>query len=225
VRVRVALAPAEVPAHATAVILDVLRATTTLTIAFANGARRALPVATPEEAFALRRAMPGALLCGERDGRKVSGFDLGNSPDEYRPEIVSGRSLIFASTNGSQAMLCAQGARRRVLAAFVNAAAVVRALHGEREVVLVCAGKLGRFALEDAGCAGLLVERLVARGARAAGDAAGLARALAPQDEREVRALVEGASHGRYLRRLGAAYARDLERCAELDRVDAAFEL
>jgi len=225
-RVSVLLVPGgpRVPARAAAVVVDVLRATTVLTVARLHGAREVLAAATLEEARALAAARPGALLCGERDGRRIGGFDLGNSPAEYGIETVAGRTLVFASTNGSGALLHARGARRRVLGAFVSASAVLESVAGEEEVVIVCAGKLGGLALEDTAFAGWLAERLAARGARVAGAAAALARRVAPRDPGEVRALVQGSAHGRYLRSLGPAYAADVEACARLDTVGQAFE-
>src|SRR5262249_40684648 len=208
-----------------AVVIDVLRATTTLTVALGHGARRVEAVATPQDAFARRQLTPHALLCGEREGRRIEGFDLGNSPFEYAVTAVSGRPLVFASTNGSLAILAASRARRRLLAAFVNLAAAVERVASEPRVVIVCAGKLGGFALEDAACAGLLVERLVQRGAEADGAPANLPRRLAPRDAAETRALVQGASHGRFLRGLGSEFARDVEFCADLDSLDEAFEV
>ena len=209
---------------ACAVIVDVLRATTTLTVALQHGAVRVVPAATPDQARRLRDRMPGSLLCGERDGRRIEGFDLGNSPFEYEAATVMNRSLVFASTNGSLALLAASRARRRVLAAFVNLSPVVERLRAERDVAIVCAGKLGRFALEDAACAGLLCQRLRERGAWLAGASARSAHSLAPRDAGEVRALVQGSAHGRYLRSLGSEFARDVEFCARLDVVDRAFE-
>jgi len=208
-----------------AVIIDVLRATTTLTVALVNGARGVSPAAAPEEALALRGSRPDTLACGERNGRIVPGFDLGNSPFEYAADVVRGKTLAFASTNGSLAMRVAGGAHRRVLAAFVNARAVVDRIRDEREVTIVCAGKLGRFCLEDAACAGLLLARLEAHRPVTADPAARLARALAPIDAAEVRALLEGASHARELAAMGESYARDVEFCARLDTIDHAFEV
>jgi len=155
---------------------------------------------------------------------KVEGFDLGNSPFEYPITTIAERTLIFASTNGSQAMLAAAAARRRLLGAFVNVSALIERLAQERAVVIVCAGSSGRFAIEDAGCAGLVCERLAERGATLEGPEATLARALAPRDARAVRALVQGSSHGRDLRAMGATFARDVEFCADLDTLDQAFE-
>jgi len=122
-------------------------------------------------------------------------------------------------------LLAARGAQRRVLAAFVNAAAVVERVRHERQLTLVCAGKLGGFSLEDAACAGLLLARLELHGGVPDGPSARLARALAPRAADEVRALVEGASHARELRSMGAAYARDLALCAGLDTHPRAFEV
>jgi 2-phosphosulfolactate phosphatase len=208
-----------------AVIVDVLRATTTLTYAVAHGAGPVVPVATPAEALALRGQDANALACGEREGRKVPGFDLGNSPLEYDEARVNGRTLAFASTNGSLAMLAARRARRRVLAAFVNLHAVADRVRRESEVAIVCAGRLGGFSLEDVACAGMLLARLEPHGAVAEGGAARMARALAPSDAAEVRTLVESAAHARDLRALGASYLRDLEICASLDVMDQVCEL
>jgi len=217
VRVSVLLAPEAGPRpRDTAVVVDVLRATTTLTVAFEHGAARVIPAAGAEEAFALRQRHPEALLCGERDGRMIAGFDRGNSPFEYPPEVVAGRTLVFASTNGALALLRAAGARRRLLAAFINAPAVVEALRGAGAVTIVCSGKLGGFALEDAACAGWLCARLGERGARLEGAAARLARRLAPRDAAEVRTVVQGSSHGRMLREMGGEFARDVDYCAGL---------
>lgn len=225
-RISVLLSPAPVPPSTScAVIIDVLRATTTLTVAIGNGARAVVPCATPDEALALRARRPGTLACGEREGRIVPGFDLGNSPFEYPRERVEGRTLAFASTNGSQAMLAARDVRRRVLAAFHNASAVVEAVSRESDVTIVCAGKLGGFSYEDAGCAGLLVARLAQRGAIAENAAARFSRSLAPANAAEARALVEGSAHARFLASLGESFARDVDVCARLDGGDRAFAI
>ena len=214
-----------VPTRATAVVVDVLRATSVLTQARLHGARAVVAAGTPEAALALRARHPGALLCGERDGRRITGFDLGNSPFEYGFENVGGRTLIFASTNGSRALLAAGRARRRILGAFVNASAVLEAVAADELVTVVCSGKLGDSALEDTALAGWLVERLAARGVRVAGAAAAFARRIAPRSDADVRTVVQGASHGRYLRSLGPGFARDVEFCAGLDTISQAFEV
>ena len=211
------------PRRVTAIAIDVLRATTTLAVALAHGARRVVPFADPDRALAERARDPDALLCGERGGFKIPGFDLGNSPEEYDFATVSGRTLLFASTNGSRAMVACAGFGERRLAAFVNASAVVDSLTGRGFVRLVCAGKEGGYSLEDAACAGWLCAALEARGARVDGSQARFARTIAPRDAAEIRALLQGSAHGRTLRALSPAFARDVEFCAGLDRIDRAF--
>ncbi len=224
-RVRVALvplAPGMLRPDCCAAAIDVLRATTTLSVARRNGATRVVPFSSTAEAIAFRDAHPGALACGERDGRIVPGFDLGNSPSEFTPERVAGRMLAFASTNGSRALLAASRCRRRLLASFATLSAVVEALAGERDVWLVCAGKLGRFALEDAACAGTIAARLQARGATLADDAARFVATLACADAAAVHAAVAGADHGRWLTSLGLSFAADVVSCATLDGLERA---
>lgn len=224
-RVRVALvppAPGALPPDCVAAAIDVLRATTTLSVARGNGAARIVPFGSTAEAIAFRDAHPGTLACGERDGRIVPGFDLGNSPSEFTPERVAGKTLAFASTNGSHALLAASRCRRRLLASFATLSAVVEALAGERDIWLVCAGKLGRFALEDAACAGTIAARLQARGATLADESARLVATLACADAATVHAVVAGADHGRWLTSLAGPFATDVVFCATLDRLERA---
>ena len=215
------------PREWSAVIVDVLRATSTLTLALANGARGVEAFADPALAMARRAGDASVLACGERDGRKVEGFDLGNSPLEYTRDRVEGRTLAFASTNGSLAMLATAGCARRTLGAFINATAVLQRIREGRpsNLLIACAGKLGGFALEDTAFAGWLCAALVREGATLEGAAERLSCALAPRDAAEVRAAVEGSSHGRTLRRMGDSFARDVEFCAGLDRVGEAFDV
>ena len=224
-RVRVALvppAPGSLPPETCAVAVDVLRATTTLAVAFRNAAEAVVPFASTDEALAYRDLHPGSLACGERDGRIVEGFDLGNSPSEYTRERVEGRTLAFASTNGSRAMLAASRCARRFLVSFANLSASVEALAAERDVWIVCAGKEGRPAVEDTACAGTLAQRLHERGARLANLEAHHAAKLACHSADEVRALVERAEHARWLVTLGPAFAEDIRFCATLDSLDVA---
>jgi 2-phosphosulfolactate phosphatase len=225
--VRVALvppAPGALPADACAVAIDVLRATTTLAVARVNGAARVVPFATPAEALRVRSRTPDALACGEREGRIVEGFDLGNSPAEFTRERVNGRVLAFASTNGSRALLAAARCRRRVLGNFIALTATVESVKEEADVWLVCAGKLGRFALEDASCAGTIAARLAAGGATLANDDARLAATLARDDADAIRAVVTGCDHGRWLASLGDAFAADVEFCAQVDTLHRCVE-
>jgi 2-phosphosulfolactate phosphatase len=226
-RVRVALtppAPGTLSASACAVAVDVLRATTTLAHARAHGAARVVPFAATAEALAARDATPGMLACGERAGRIVPGFDLGNSPAEYTRERVHGRALAFASTNGSRALLATTRCRRRLLACFANLTATLEALVHESEIVIVCAGKLGSFALEDAALAGTLATALAQRGVTLDGAQAGLAATFACHDAADAAAIVTGSDHGRWLASLGEPYAADVRSCGEVDVLREACE-
>ncbi|MGH7482532.1 MAG: 2-phosphosulfolactate phosphatase, partial [Longimicrobiales bacterium] len=161
-KIHVCLTPAEVAAAdvngAAVAVIDVLRATSTIVEALANGAKAVLPVATPEEATSLLQRLDSedVLRCGERRGARIEGFDLGNSPQEFTADRVGGKLLAMTTTNGTPALLAAAGARRVVVASFLNLRAVTDALAGEERVVLLCAGREGSFALEDGLCAGTL---------------------------------------------------------------------
>lgn len=155
--------PADGLADGVAVVIDVLRATTTMTFALAAGATAILPCREVEEARATADGMRAGkvVLGGERDGRPLPGFDLGNSPAEYTAARVRGMDVVLTTTNGTRALLAAAAARRVLLAAFVNFSAVCEQLKAEkRPVHIVCAGNQGRLALEDTLCAGGLVDFL-----------------------------------------------------------------
>ncbi|TVR59823.1 MAG: 2-phosphosulfolactate phosphatase [Gemmatimonadales bacterium] len=176
-------------AGATAVVIDVIRATSTMVEALANGARAIYPTVSTEEAIRLANTLgrEDTLLCGERKGLKIEGFDLGNSPREYAGDTVDGKRLVMSTTNGTRAFVAAQGAERVLAGSFLNLDAVVGRLRSEDvgEVVLVCAGKEDRFALDDALCAGLILHELAAEDDGDPGaelnDASRVAQALAEQ--------------------------------------------
>lgn len=150
---------------AVAVVIDVLRASTTIVQALAAGAREVIPCEEVEEALrkAAGYAPDSRLLGGEREGKRISQFDLGNSPAEYTPERVAGRSVIFTTTNGTRALTIVRLARRVYVAGLVNVNAVVRRLVAEAcPVFIVCAGTNGSVTAEDMLCAGALVAGLKA---------------------------------------------------------------
>lgn len=142
--------------HTTCVVFDVLRATSSMITALANGAAEIHPAKTIEEARALRTEMPDALLGGERHGERIEGFDLGNNPFEYA--ATAGRRIISTTTNGTIALRACERAGRVLVGALLNIAALRNELARTRppEVLLVCAGTFETFALEDAIAAGVL---------------------------------------------------------------------
>ncbi len=161
------------------VVIDVLRATTTITAALAAGARDVVPCLEVDEARAAAANLPAgqAVLGGERDGLRIAGFALGNSPREYTPDAVGGKTLVFTTTNGTRAMWHAQSADEVWLAAFVNLSTVAQACEGRKRVDLICSGTAGKITREDVLLAGAIVAHLTARAAAALNDQAAIARA------------------------------------------------
>lgn len=148
-------------AGGTTVVIDVLRATTTIAYALANGAAEVRPCLEIDEARALARLIgPTAVLGGERKGLRIEGFDLGNSPTEYVRERVAGRPVVFTTTNGTRAMRHAAAAESILIGSFANLSAVVETLAICERVDLLCAGTHGEVTAEDALFAGAVVERL-----------------------------------------------------------------
>lgn len=208
-----------------AVILDILRASTTIVHALAHGAARVIPTGEVAEARRVAGGLPvgSVLLGGEREGLQIEGFDLDNSPFAYTPELVKGRTIVFTTTNGTRALLRSDRADRVLIGSFVNLQAIVDDLaQEERPVHLVCAGTKGKVTLEDALCAGAIVGRLLERCGLpdAAWDDDQLQLALDHYRRRVARpdgllqALRQGYG-GRNCRRLG--FDDQIERAAECD--------
>lgn len=143
------------------VVIDVIRATSTIVAALAHNADGVQAVASLDEAFALKAQNPNALLAGERGGQALPGFDLGNSPEDFTAQRVMGRRIILTTTNGTQALAACQGARAVMTASFLNLDAAAARL---REIgppwMILCAGCNGEFGLDDAIVAGALAEAL-----------------------------------------------------------------
>ena len=143
------------------VVIDVLRATTTITHALAAGAEAVIPCEEVSEAREIARKLgDNAILGGERSGRRIEGFDLGNSPEEYTSARVEKRTVVFTTTNGTRAMRFCESAGRVLLGAFVNFSAVCDAIAGLEQVHLLCAGTDGEVSREDVLLAGAIADDL-----------------------------------------------------------------
>lgn len=212
------------------VVVDVLRSCTTIATALRNGAAKVIPVAAVEEAMRLAQTMDAKqrLLCGERDGEKVNGFDLGNSPLEYDKARVEGKTLLFASTNASPVMAGLLSGFEQRLLAFVNLSAVADAVRKEgADLTIVCAGRNGRLSLEDTACAGALIRRVMEGAGRSSAgkghakpelnDAAEMAAAYDKAHGGDPEKILRRSDHGRYLIELG--FEDDLTLCAAVDSV------
>jgi len=143
----------------TVVVVDILRATSCMTTAFAHGIESITPFAKLDDCLAL--SGKGYFTAGERDGKKVDGFDLGNSPFEYMNPELKGKKIAFTTTNGTQAIAKSDGAKEIIIGAFLNLSSVVKyIINSENNVLVVCAGWKGKVNLEDTLFAGALVEKL-----------------------------------------------------------------
>jgi 2-phosphosulfolactate phosphatase len=232
VKLQVFFTPAEVASAELSgrvvLVLDVLRATSTIVEALASGARRVLPVATVDEAAILAQKLDRSttLLCGERNCRLIEGFDLGNSPAEFTPARVRGKSLIMSTTNGTVALLAASAAPRVIVASFLNFSAVVEAVVQDgSDCTILCSGRDRRFAMEDAVCAGMFAQRLRERlgGTIRRNDGAAAAMSMAGRYGKSLERMFRGSAAGRHI--VEAGLADDLAFCAELDRHTVVPEL
>jgi 2-phosphosulfolactate phosphatase len=200
VRVDVVLTPDEPGAAPTGIVIDVIRATSTICQALASGYERVFCAAEVEQALSLRETLGEAVLGGERNAVLIPGFDLGNSPREYLEP--AGSTLILSTTNGTRAVVAAARRCERVLiASLLNLEAVVDAVREAGEdAVVVCAGVQGAMNLDDTFVAGRIVELLGWERTDAAEAAARLVGTWADAEEafrasRSGRNLLENAPH------------------------------
>ena len=204
-----------------AVVVDVLRATTSLLTILERGCAEVLIAPTVEAARRFAHAQPDLLLAGEERGRAPAGFDFGNSPVAFARAELEGRRMVFSTTNGTRAIRLVQEASTVLLGCLRNCSAVARgglaAAGGEEEVCVVCAGREGRFSLDDAYTAGALVDALLAE---AGGnplvltDAALAAQAL-HRSTADAAALFRRTGAGRNVMEIGLS--EDLDYCAQRD--------
>lgn len=216
------LLPGEI-AGRTVVVLDVLRATTSIVEAMASGARTLFPVATIEEAIGLAKTLgrEEVLLAGERKALPIEGFDLGNSPSDFTAERVGGKFVVMSTTNGTLALIAAASGGRVIVGAWTNFQAVVDELvRSGADPVFLCAGRDRVFGLEDAVCAGQMAAAVM----KALPDVEwemndGAVAALALAEEfSDPATLFPRTSAGRAI--VEAGLGDDLEWCARTDLRD-----
>ncbi len=224
------LVPAETLAGSAVVVIDLLRASTSICWALASGARDVRPFAEVEDLLRAANELGRAnvLLGGERGGVRIEGFDLGNSPAEYTPDRVAGKSVLITTTNGTRALWHARLAKRIVIGCANNRAAVAAALREEAEVHILCAGTDGEPSAEDELAAGAIADLLTQPSLDAPAEVARWRELVAAAEaadrtpsEQFARALAE-IKHGQTLVRLG--FGDDLPRCAALDVLEVVPE-
>jgi 2-phosphosulfolactate phosphatase len=215
------------------VVIDLLRATSTICQALASGAREVVPFLEVDEALAAaeRAGRSEVVLGGEREGGRIPSFDVGNSPCEYSPSVVGGRRVFFTTTNGTRALHHARLARRVVVGAFLNLSAVTASVQVEPCVDILCAGTGGKETREDILAAGAMVRQLgeLCEGNYVCNDAALAARrewdklvenaeSLALPLNEQLAMELRDTQGGRNL--LGIGLDRDLVDCAQIDRLN-----
>jgi 2-phosphosulfolactate phosphatase len=223
-----ALAPQGALTGGVAVVIDVLRATTTIVHALAAGCAAVVPCLEVEEArkrATTLRAAGKVLLGGERGGVALPGFDLGNSPSEYTPSVCKGATVVLTTSNGTRALLRAAEAERVLVAGFVNYSAVCEQLRADaRPVHVICAGTEGEVSLEDTLLAGAFVDFLCEAGGEVRlNDAARLAWDAFENHGRVLGGALAVGAGGEKLRSLG--YDADIADAAQVDRFAIAPEL
>jgi 2-phosphosulfolactate phosphatase len=209
------------------VVIDVLRATTTMVYALAAGALGVIPCLTIEEARQRAAAVPDgqAVLGGERGGLPIPGFDLGNSPAEYTPHAVAGKMLVLTTTNGTRSLGHCRRAREVLIGAFANLSAVCDLLAAGSRIDVICAGTDGQVTREDVLLAGAIVARVAGDDSWQLNDEAAIAQdawariaahATAKKLERRLVDALRASRGGRNL--IGIGMERDIELAAEVDR-------
>lgn len=216
----------------TVVVIDVLRATTTIAYALASGAKAVIPCLTIEDAWEIaRREKEPVLLGGERGGLPIDGFHLANSPSDYASERIKGQCIVFTTTNGTKAMMQCRLAERTLIGAFANLSALATALEEASETELLCAGTRGEITREDVLLAGAIVERLAGHcpGRFVLNDQAAIAADawsglnLETSDSGNLAAILCETRGGRRLLEIGLG--RDVEIAARIDRLTVVPEL
>jgi 2-phosphosulfolactate phosphatase len=217
--IQVALCPSEIRrisatdlSEVTAVVFDVLRATSSVITGLALGVEAIIPVRTVEEARDRKLKDPNLLLAGERDGLPPRGFDLGNSPEEFAK--IKGRRVVMTTTNGTAAIESVRLASKVLIGALLNLDALANYLfrHPPRDLLLVCAGTGEEFSLEDAVAAGALVARLPEK--QAVSDSAIITRCLYERVSDDLDEWLRQTKNGKHLRKIGKD--ADITWCARL---------
>ncbi|HTP79580.1 MAG TPA: 2-phosphosulfolactate phosphatase [Bacteroidota bacterium] len=207
------------------VIIDVLRSSTTIATALYNGAREIIPVASIESAVKISGSLFGevTLRGGERNGKIIEGFNLGNSPREYTESTVRGKSIIFCTTNGSVAMYRSRFAKNMAVGSFVNLSTIVQYIRDVgNDFLLVCSGGssgFGSFSMEDSVCAGMIIQHLQKADLPAIEltDSSRAALALHKSFGKSILKMIRESDHGRYLAEIGLG--DDLRICSDVDSI------
>ncbi len=193
------------------VVIDVLRACSTIITALSNGCQYIILIIDPVEGLRMKKT-DDVILAGERNGIKLNGYDLGNSPAEFTRDRVRRKTVVMCSTNGTKAIEKSKAGAESIIAAFLNIQTVIEYIRKRnKNVTILCSGKLGRHSLEDTICAGMIVENLDAEYT----DTALIAEAAYKNYKNSIYQCLKICEHGKYLAKLG--FAADLKYCSQID--------
>lgn len=199
------------------VVIDVLRATTTIVTALQNGAKEIIPVNSVEFAmqFSGNSFKGHTLLGGERNALKIEGFSLGNSPLEYTEENVKGKSIVLFTTNGSKAILKAKFSEKLFVLSFLNMAAVAdKILNLNEDLEILCSGNYGKFSFEDSACAGMLISILKEKNESIIiNDASKVCNLIYKQNKKKLENMLKSTEHGQKL--VSSGFNKDIEFAAQ----------
>lgn len=203
----------------TAVVIDVLRASSVIITALARGAKAILPVTRVEEAFSLYdNASNEVILGGEQQARIIEGFHLGNSPLEYTAEAVRGKEIVLKTTNGTLAIHGSAASDQLVVGSFLNRQKLVDSLLAQNnDIVMVCAGTNGKYSMDDALCAGLLIDGFMKHKTATCCDLGQTLRAWASTSV-DLHRHLSSCFHLNHLISIG--YEQDVDYCLQLDAFD-----
>ena len=203
----------------TVIVVDVLRATSSIIWACRNGANRVIPVSDAGEGAAIAARLGDCIMAGERGGVKLPGFDLGNSPLEFDHRIVKDRNVVINTTNGTGAIKAAEGAAHVLIGAMINHTAVARmAAQLDRDVIILCAGTEGEFSADDICAAGAIAASLCKLGQVSAQCDLTLVAKSLYSDWREARADLSKTYH--YARLVDLGFEEDVQFCFQEDITD-----
>jgi len=208
------------------VMIDVLRASTSIASCLFNGAKEIIPCESIDKAVSLYSTLSkeSRVLGGERNGTKPNGFDAGNSPNDYTAELVKGKTVIMATTNGTQLFLKFKQSKHKYICGFVNITSTANQLKKVIEenpnlkgIIVICAGTNGRFSYEDTICGGAVIDMITKDYTDySTTDSAKLALSLFEQNKNNLEAFVLNSQHSKYLQSIG--FEEDIKTALCLDK-------
>jgi 2-phosphosulfolactate phosphatase len=212
------------------IMIDVLRSSSTICAALFNGAKEIIPTDTLDKAVSIYSSLSkeNRFLGGERNGLKPSGFNAGNSPEEYSADVISGKSVIISTTNGTKIFSKARQAKARLVGSFVNNGAILGHLFKQylndsdkseednTRIIFICAGSNGRLAYEDTLCAGAFINSIVnLRPDVRLTDSADVAKNLFKLHSTDLKEFLKNREHASLLKEIGLE--NDIETCFTFD--------